>query len=74
MVTQTIHVGDCELLEHYFDVTDRANPTWRDPEKRQAVMGLNATNFPKNLSGGEIAQWNQLYAHLRGARLPGADP
>ncbi len=27
MVTQTIHVGDCELLEHYFDVTDRANPT-----------------------------------------------
>ena len=22
MVTQTIHVGDCELLEHYMDVTD----------------------------------------------------
>ncbi len=62
MVTQTIHVGDCELLEHFFDVTDRANPTWRDPEKRQAVMGLNATNFPKNLSAGEITQWNQLYA------------
>ncbi len=62
MVTQTIHVGDCELLEHFFDVTDRANPTWRDPEKRQAVMGLNATSFPQNLSSGEIAQWNQLYS------------
>ena len=62
MVTQTIHVGDCELLEHYFDVTDRDNPKWRDPEMRQAVMGLNASNFPKNLDSGDIAQWNFLYA------------
>jgi hypothetical protein len=62
MVTQTIHVGDCELLEHYFDATDRANPKWRDPEVRQAIIGLNGTNFPKNLSPGEIDQWNGLYA------------
>jgi hypothetical protein len=62
MITQTIHVGDCELLEHYFDVIDRANPRWRDPEMRQAIMGLNASNFPKNLSSGEIAQWNGLYS------------
>ena len=55
MVTQTIHVGDCELLEHYFDVTDRDNPQWKDPEVRQAIIGLNGTNFPKNLSAGEIA-------------------
>jgi hypothetical protein len=61
MVTQTIHVGDCELLEHYFDVTDRANPRWRDPEMRQAIMGLNASGFPRNLSQGEIDQWNGLY-------------
>jgi hypothetical protein len=61
MVTQTIHVGDCELLEHYFDATDRENPKWRDPEVRQQILGLNATNFPKNLSSGEIAQWNGLY-------------
>ncbi len=26
MVTQTIHVGDCELLEHYMDVTDGVEP------------------------------------------------
>ena len=73
MVTQTIHVGDCELLEHFFDVTDRDNPRWRDPEMRQAIMGLNASNFPKNLSSGEIAQWNGLYGALRPARLPGQD-
>ena len=30
MVTQTMHVGDCELLEHYMDVTDAANPKWRN--------------------------------------------
>ncbi|WP_370614330.1 DUF6351 family protein [Mumia qirimensis] len=62
MVTQVIHVGDCELLEHYFDATDRANPKWKDPEVRQAIIGLNGTNFPKNLSAGDTAQWNQLYA------------
>jgi Tannase-like family of unknown function (DUF6351) len=64
MVTQTIHVGDCELLEHYFDVSDRDNPRWKDPEVRQAIMGLNATNFPKNLSQDEIDQWNGLYGLL----------
>jgi Tannase-like family of unknown function (DUF6351) len=62
MVTQTIHVGDCELLEHYFDATDRDNPKWRDPELRQSIMGLNASNFPKNLSSGTTAQFNFLYA------------
>jgi Tannase-like family of unknown function (DUF6351) len=30
MVTQTIHIGDCELLEHYMDVTDAANPKWQN--------------------------------------------
>jgi hypothetical protein len=62
MVTQTIHVGDCELLEHYFDATDRDNAKWKDPEVRQAIIGLNGTNFPKNMSSGEIEQWNGLYA------------
>jgi Tannase-like family of unknown function (DUF6351) len=61
MVTQTIHTGDCELLEYYFDVTDKANAHWKDPEVRQAIIGLNASNFPKNLSAGELTQWNSLY-------------
>ncbi|HEV7758932.1 MAG TPA: DUF6351 family protein, partial [Acidimicrobiales bacterium] len=73
MVTQTIHTGDCELLEHYFDATDRANPTWKDPEVRQAVEGLNATNFPKNV---DAAQWNLLYQlyGLLGYQVMDRDP
>jgi hypothetical protein len=76
MVTQTIHVGDCELLEHFFDVTDRTNTRWRDPEMRQAIMGLNASNFPRNLSNGEIAQWNGLYQlySLLGFQVQDRDP
>ena len=34
MVTQTIHVGDCELLEHYMDATDRSNAKWRVTKNR----------------------------------------
>lgn len=44
MVTQTIHVGDCELLEHYMDVTDRNNPKWQITQNRSLLMGLNSTD------------------------------
>jgi Tannase-like family of unknown function (DUF6351) len=42
MVTQTIHVGDCELLEYYMDVTDATNPKWRNWDDREWLEGLNA--------------------------------
>jgi hypothetical protein len=42
MVTQTIHVGDCELLEHYMDATDRTNPKWRTTKNRSWLVGFNA--------------------------------
>ncbi len=42
MVTQTIHVGDCELLEYYMDATDRANPKWRVTKNRSWLVGMNA--------------------------------
>lgn len=45
MVTQTIHIGDCELLEHYMDVTDGDNPKWQTTENRSWLVGLNATDF-----------------------------
>lgn len=44
MVTQTIHIGDCELLEHYMDVTDRTNARWRTTDNRTLLVGLNATD------------------------------
>jgi hypothetical protein len=53
MVTQTIHVGDCELLEYYMDVTDGANPKWQDWENRTALIGLNASaTVPNPYRGG----------------------
>jgi hypothetical protein len=42
MVTQTIHVGDCELLEYYMDATDRTNAKWRTTKNRTWLVGMNA--------------------------------
>lgn len=42
MVTQTIHVGDCELLEYYMDATDRSNAKWRVTKNRSWLVGMNA--------------------------------
>ena len=42
MVTQTIHVGDCELLENYMDNTDGSNPKWQTWNNREWLEGLNA--------------------------------
>ena len=44
MVTQTIHVGDCELLERYMDVTDAGNPKWANWENREWLEGLNTSD------------------------------
>jgi hypothetical protein len=46
MVTQTIHVGDCELLEYYMDATDRTNPKWRTTKNRTWLVGFNAEENP----------------------------
>ncbi len=48
MVTQTIHVGDCELLEHYMDATDRNNEFWQTTGNRSLLVGFNATDFLGN--------------------------
>jgi hypothetical protein len=53
MVTQTIHIGDCELLEHYMDVTDASNPKWQDWENREWLIGLNGSaTVPNPYRGG----------------------
>jgi hypothetical protein len=44
MVTQSIHVGDCELLEFYMDVLDAANPRWMSWSNRTLLEGLNASD------------------------------
>ena len=53
MVTQTIHIGECELLEHYMDVTDGANPKWATWPNRTWIEGLNASaTWPNPYRGG----------------------
>ena len=46
MVTQTIHVGDCELLERYMDAETVINPEskWATWSNRQWLEGLNASD------------------------------
>ena len=45
MVTQTIHVGDCELLERWADSKVRADPLsmWRTWVNRTLIEGMNAS-------------------------------
>jgi len=53
MVTQTIHVADCELLEHFMDVTDGVNPKWATWPNRTWIEGLNASaTRPNPYRGG----------------------
>jgi hypothetical protein len=58
MITQVTHVADCELLEHYMDVTDRNNPRWSDAKNRTLLVGMNGEQtvadlmwLPKQLLG-----------------------
>ena len=54
MVTQAIHIGDCELLEFYMDVLDAANPRWADWSNRTLIEGLNASNTVFNPYTGSL--------------------
>jgi len=42
MVTQIIHIGDCELLEFYMDAINPGD--WTDWTKRSLLIGLNGSN------------------------------
>ena len=49
MITQTIHTGDCELLERWIDTQVFAgNPKWLDWENRTELEGMNALNGFEN--------------------------
>lgn len=53
MVTQAVHVGDCELMEHFMDVLDGANPKWATWTNRTLLEGMAASNtFPNPYRGG----------------------
>lgn len=52
MVTQPVHIGDCELTEFYFDVIDAANPKWSTWTNRTLIQGLAASDTLPNVYAG----------------------
>jgi hypothetical protein len=74
MVTQTIHVGDCELLEHYMDVTDAANPTWKKWTNRSLLEGLNASDIVSNPYNGNKPGSTECVTAWRGLTPLTLDP
>ena len=53
MATQTIHTGDCELLEYFMDVLDGDNEKWDTWDNRSWLIGLNAVDDIDNPLTGE---------------------
>lgn len=56
MITQTIHVGDCELLERYMDAEVARNPNskWAKWTNRSWIQGLNAFDtLPNKFNSGK---------------------
>jgi hypothetical protein len=83
MVTQAVHVGDCEPLEFYMDVLDGANPRWATWSNRTLLEGLNASDtvfnpYTQSLGASEcVMGWrglsplalNPLYGYAEGQEL-----
>ncbi|QFU24359.1 hypothetical protein FM038_020870 [Shewanella eurypsychrophilus] len=44
MVSQSIFILDCDLLQHYFNITDNGNSKWKDWEQRENIEGMNGIN------------------------------
>lgn len=65
MITQTIPVADCELLERYFDIEYKQNKNsiWADWSNRELIEGT-ATN-----AVAEIKKWQQSPAPKPGASV-----
>jgi hypothetical protein len=64
MTTQTIHVGDCELLERYMDSS--GDPTWANWENRKWLEGLNASATVRNPYTGNRPGSTECIAGWRG--------
>jgi hypothetical protein len=83
MVTQAVHIGDCELLEFYMDFLDGANPRWQTWSNRTLLEGLNSSDTVPNpytqaLGSTECVNgWrglsplalNPLYGYVEGQEL-----
>ena len=65
MVTQVHYALDCELLEYYFDQLSSDPAFWRDPEKRQSVLGLSVNAHETAYKSPRLWWLNDVAALLR---------
>lgn len=63
MITQVHYALDCELLEYYFDHLSSDPDFWRNPVKREAIMGLSVAGAPNPGKEPRLA-WLQDAASL----------
>jgi hypothetical protein len=72
MVTQAVHVGDCELMEFYFDVLDGplgpgpGNPKWQTWTNRTLIQGLAASDTLLNPYTGGLPGLTECINGWRG--------
>ncbi len=60
MVSQTIHIGDCELIERWIDSKLLEDPgsKWADWKNRSWLIGLNASNdVPNDVTEFGLTPW-----------------
>ena len=69
MISQTLYGFDCELLEYYFDVTDRDNSKWETWGNRSNIQGLNALPGIEN----KFSPYYMLAKIVKGDWLPKTD-
>lgn len=60
MITQTIHIGDCELIERWIDMQLMLDPgsKWADWNNRTWLIGLNASpDVPNDIVNFGLTPW-----------------
>ena len=60
MTTQTIHVGDCALLDRYMDVDAAADDLWHDWDNRQWLQGLNSIEGYLGSTGSSLREAQEV--------------
>lgn len=63
MSTQTIHVGDCNLLERYMDVDAGEDPVWQDWDNRSWLLGLNTIEGYLGSTARVLSQAQEILGH-----------
>lgn len=70
MTTQTIHVGDCALLERWMDLEAEDAGFWADWDRRELLQGLNSVEGYLGSNARALNQAKDLLQAQLGIDLP----